>query len=434
MRYTFAEINAAPGHPRFRVEYPDPVVFMYSPQVVQVTSVSANAGTQPVLLTVTHVASGRSHTETHRLHNETVRFDIHRIMQLLAPDVDTLLSRLDYEAGARLTEQFTLKLMYKGPDSILYSLYNFDDLTITPIVALYGSLDQGEIYGEHTQRRLWLRFPQTLALWANRHGEQAFITDEAYIYPDAPEGAGSAECDLVNALEQTGEDELLEKLRRGVPLRNLGLTWRERIENGTSDWQEYRLITLVPDNSWKGTYLRWLNRRGEVSYWLFCNSQLRTTTSVRDTFSRYYEGNPAAPADGVYTNERKADYREARELVIGATGLTRDEYEDLCDLAVSPVIERLMLPVPKEDTEPVLVYDGGDSKADADINFQSMAGADTTIEGGEASTGVRIRGPYVWQRVTIAPGTFTRNIRRDTPNLQDLEFIIELPERNTIKL
>lgn len=448
MRYIDTTIGAAPSLLQLRVGFPESVVFMYSRQPLTVESLGPSAGNLPVSLTVTHVASGRHHTETRWFYRERVEFDLSRIMQLLAPDVDSILSRVDYNEGKTLAEVFTWRLGYKDTDGALYNIRYYPQTDT--ITAMYGALDQTEIYGEHTQRRLWVNFPQTIALWRNRYNEIAFVTEDAYHMPDIAPGQDVTigdvypnitlppavmECDLIGTLEAEGDTELLAKLRKGMALRDLGLTWRARVENGSATEQAYRLVTLIPDCSTRGTYLRWLNRRGEVSYWLFVRSQLRTTTTVRESFVRYYPGDPAAPeSDSIYTNSRKADYREAREMVLGAVGLSRDEYEDLCDLATSPVVERLVPEIPEEDTELNVAYDGGDSTTTASTAIEAADGAEAQVEGGDATTNVRGSGPYRWQRVTVAAGTFTRNIRRDTPNRQDLEFVIELPERNTVKL
>lgn len=404
----------------YTVGYPDSVAFMYSPQIVQVQVSAASALSDDVSVTVVHKATGKSHTESRALYDNRAHFDIRRILQLLAPDVDALPQRSD--AGEIPAETFAVVVRHDGTT-----------LVNTTLRAMYGALDQGEIYGEHTQRRLWLNYPQTFNLWQNSLGELAFLTDDAFFAPDLLSTPIAQEVDFLQVVKASGDTELLERLKAGVPLRNVGLTWASRIEAGAETPQDYRLITLIPDCGSKGTYLRWINRRGELSYWLFTNSQLRVTSATDATFSRYYEGDPAAPQDGAYRNSQKADYREGRELVLGAVGLSRDEFDDLCDLFVSPVVERLMLPVPEEDTEVGMVLDGGDASADSDLAIQGADAAETTVSGGGASTLYRDM-PHQWQRVTVAAGSYSRNIKRNTPSLQDIELIIELPERNTIKL
>ncbi len=414
----------------FTIEYPNSVAFMYSPQIIKVQLAALSVGGSVEVL-VTHTPSGRNYAERRRLYATYVTFDISRIMQLLAPDVDTLFQRLDYEKGKSLTEAFSLGISYlsegsSAPVSIL-------DTTMT---GMYGTLDQGEIYGEHTQRRLWYNFPQTFNLWTEKNGEVAFVLSDAFIHPEVAGDGPCAECDLVGTMLASEDTSDLSKFFPGHYMHDIGLTWLNRVEGGVEIPDEYRLLTVIPDPArpGDGTYLRWLNRRGEVSYWLFKNSQIRVNTSIDKSFTKYYEGDITLLQSNTYLNTQKADYREARELVLGAVGLSRDEYDDLCDLATSPLVERLLPNVPEDDTEVDVVYDGGSASVQTSVVVESGEDQGSVAEGGNAITGRLAKPPYIWQRVNVAAGSFARGILRGTPSRQDLEFIVELPERNTIKL
>lgn len=421
-------LSTGPSQLDMVIGYPNSVAFMYSPQIVRVECPHEDPGSLSVAVGLTHVASGRSYRETRRLYKGSVTFDISRIMQLLAPDVDELFRKLDHTDGVSLSERFELSVEYDDDD--WHWLFENE-----PIDVMYGALDQGEIYGEHNQRRLYVNFPQTFNLWQTEAGEVAFILDDAYIYPDVQGDGSCHECDLVNAMLTLGELEEFKKMLPGRPQHNVGLTWRTRIERGTETSEDFRTVTLVPDFSQpnEGTYLRWLNRRGEVSYGLFKNSQLRVTTSAANTFSRYYGVDPSEPVAGAYINTQKTDYNEVRDMIIGAVGISYDEYQDMCDLATSPLVERLMPDVPEEDQKNLAIFDGGKAGSTSGITVQSEGGT-AAIEAGGATLNRLEPEQYVWQRVNVLAGTFERNIRRNTPNRQDLEIIIRLPERNTIKL
>ena len=406
------------------IGYPNNVAFMYSPQLVRVTGEVPTGAKASI--TVKHMDSGRAHTETRAFFNGAVQFDISHVMQLLAPDVDSLFERLDGEIGQNLTEFFEFRLHY------LHDGQKWEVLSREDIVAFYGALDPGETYGKPAQRRLWLNFPQTFNLWKNKAGEVFFAYGDLDIYPELNKTNGNKpcyECDFIRTLGGTAG------FTPGVA-KDVWLTWKTRVENGAETAEDFRHLVLIPDGSrmGDGTYLRWLNRRGEVSYWLFTNSQIRATTAVRSRFKRYYENDPHEPVGASFVNSQKADYSEVREVVLGAVGLSREEYEDLCDLATSPLVERLIPPQEEvigvnaiidgggaapQDT----AYDGGEASADNDTIIDAEAQADTPATE-----------KLLWQRVNVAAGTFARNIRRNTPSRQDLEFVIELPERNTIKL
>lgn len=368
--------TAGPSALPLVVNYPDSVAFMYSGQPVTVRALSAVPALQ-VTVTLMHDASGASHTETRLFHGGRVDFGLGRTMQLLAPDVDEAFSNYDRSASG-LAQAFTAFLSYTDTDGVSYPIATVSTL------AMYGALDQGEEYGAPEQKRLWVNFPQTFAVWRNKDGDMGFVVDGKAVFPESLEGADFQEADLKDVLREAGEDALLGRIV-SAPVA-VDLTWSKRIAVSPERDQLLRRITLVPDACRRGTYLRWLNRRGEIDYWLFENSQLRTTTTVLGSFRRHYDGSLTDPAQGSLRNPQKADYREAREMALGAVGLTRDEYEGLSSLFVSPVVERLM-------------PDGA-----------------------------------TWQRVNVAAGTYARSIKRDTPRLQDVEIVIELPERNTVKL
>ena len=411
-----------------QVQYPNSIAFMYSRQPLIVALPADDSEDIKSVTVIVSAQEGASHRETRTPHEGRVEFDLRRMFQLLSKDIDTVLRRLDRADGlaTNIVNDFNITIRLDLTDGTVH------DLATYSVTCLYGALDQGEIYGEHTQRRLWLNYPQTFALWKDPDGEMMFVTDDAYVYPDA-DGSDCAECDFVQTLKSAGETELLNELRNGKPLLNLGLSWRTRIEGGRESVENLRTVTLVPDNTRRGegTYLRWINRRGELSYFLFTNSTLRVTSSVSETFSRYYPGDPATYESGSFVNPQKANYREAREMVLGAVGLSLDEFEDLCDLATSPVVERLV-PDLGDDAPTNRVYDGGDAAGGSTIFLESET-TNTEVGDGDATSGVV---PIVnrWQRVNVAAGTFERNIRRSTPSRQDLEILIELPERNTVQL
>lgn len=376
-------LNTGPNGRDMLISYPNSVAFMYSPQLVKVRCTdSDDPGALMVAVGLTHLDSGASHVERRTLYNGEATFDLSRILQLLAPDVDTLFQRLDNTPGATLSEHFKLSIEYNDDD--WHWLLENERLTV-----MHGALDQGETYGGSSQRRLYMNLPQTFNLWGDEGYEPGFIVDGVWVWPYIlHQPATCYESNLIQAM-QVQFGDLRKVFPEGIR-KDIQLTWRSGIKAGRETAQNLRTVTLVPDyrTTDDGTYLRWLNRRGEVSYGLFTNSQIRVAAAANETFSRYYANDPSEPEAGSYINPQKADFSEEREMVLGAVGLSYDEYLDMCDLATSPLVERL------------------------------TPDSDQTI----------------WQRVNVAAGTFERNIRRNTPSLQDLEFIIRLPKRNTIKL
>lgn len=389
MRKTTAT-TTGPSALQLQVEAPEALALMYSPQRVIVTATDTAPSNTAVAVTVQNTASGQSYTEKRAFYQGVAEFDIARPMQLLAPPISNVLTRVDFGGPDGLTEPYELRVELVDTDGRNYTAANYE------IRALYGALDGGETYGKKTSRRLWVNLPQTFTVNRSYNGVFAIeVAGQTYTVPGADTAQKSAEADIVQAVLAGGGS--ISQLAKAKKLAARVSNSYALTDNNASiaAWRDF---TLTPDTcpADAGVYLRWLNREGGVSYWMFQRSQSRTTAAVHNSFEVYLPGAPAAPVSGIYRNTRRADYREARELILGAIGLSSEEHAELCTLATSPAVEMLVLP--------------------------------------DDYTGGRIDGPQKWVQVTVTAGTYERDIRRTTPSRQDLEFIIELPERNTARL
>lgn len=405
------------------VEYPNTIVFMYSRQPV-IIQVGPTENYQATVKVTCDTNGGASYKETRRMLNGRAEFDISRIMQTLARNVDEVLQRVDYEGGSALAEVFSLEVRI-GNTAVL----NLE----SGIQALYGALDAGEVYGQKTTRRLFMNYPQTLNMWKDVLG--GFRTVIEGIANTPPYAAGAALCREVCPQSFLGA-ALLTALRNGRAVQGT-TSWLYRLQEGVQSTQTTRNITLIPDNTprGRGVYLRWLNRRGEVSYWRFDKTQLETAGSAAESFKRFYEGDPAAPVDKVFRNEDKRSYEEYRRLGITTTGLSEEEFDDLCTLLTSPVVE--MLYVAEEYTGLGFVVNGGTAAAvgDGAVDGQGAEANLTGLDGGAArETQLHYSEEDRWVRVNIEGGTQGRRNRQSTPRLHDFEATISLNQRNTARL
>lgn len=360
------------------LSYPEYIAFIHSPQIIRATfSDDADIGTVEIRLRARNQNNMIEYYDIRRVYNGCVEWDISRMLQHISPDIDKAAELGEAGAAFSISGATVVFKSATGPVSLSPDL---------AWVNACGALDQGESYHYETERkRLWLNFPQTFNCWTDKNSYvYRFIVNGVSTEMSGSPAVICKELDLIKSyiLDPSA-------FHHGEKI-HVRLSTRGYVYEGKFTEASYHDLILTADTSPRdaGTYLRWLNRRGEFSYWLFTNSKLRTVTTMADNFARYYEGDPSIPENGLYRNAQKASYREAREMTLGAVGLSLEEYEDLCSLATSPVVDMLL--------------------------------PDTTEER--------------WQRVNVAAGTFERNIRRSTPSLQDLEFVIELPERNTIKL
>ena len=383
------------GRPIGSVRYISPRAFMYS-RVPILLSFLRPVGR--VTVTVTNNDTGESFQETRTTYNDRTSFDLSKIMQYLAPDATSLLR--ESRAGLAAYTEFNVALTVGTTE--VWSL---------PFVGIYGALNANEPYRYNSEgqrgpvnRRLWVNFPQTFQVQHDEKSEFYYQTEAgSKIYPERLNSDNFAYEDyLVHTLGVLSDydidaNSLLLQLKAGNA-QTVGLSTdrainaqAEEVDSNAPFW-----LRLHPDLTRRDatgvTYLRWLQRDGSIGYWLFRSGELQTTSAEAVSFQRYNE-NPNVSSywddflhfDG---NPLHADYSETRVLNLGAEIRNRDEFEYLCGLLTSPVVDRLV------DSE--------------------------THEG--------------WERVNIMPSSQSLSLRRSTPFSRTLELAIQLPRRDTIKL
>ena len=366
----------------------DLALYMYSPFPILV---DCDTPTARLTLRISCAATRLSHDEVRSSYKNSFEFEASRIVQLVVPDVDDV---------------FRMNLSQDGEASP-YAMVNISLVTESELVAwsielpaLYGAADQTEnrfdalVPTESRTRKLFVNYPQTLQIWRDISDEM-LITGEFIdgdFYPALsllPNANAMVEMDLMLHLKESQGQALDDALRLGVPAF---ISVSCRFGGYDNYFREvyYYWVRLIPDLTprGEGTFLRWLHRDGTFGYWLFKNGSIRTNASGRNAFTRHVSGNPAEPVSGSYRNGAKLDFSEARQITLGTYCDTLDEYEYLCGLAESPVVERLI-----------------------------------TVSGEDA-----------WQRINVVPGSYTRSQRFNTRSRQAFELTYELPERNTIRL
>ena len=349
-----------------------------------------------ITVTVESQDTGESFQETRSAYNNKASFDLSKIMQYLAPDPSSLLH--EERNGLAAYAMFNVSLSIGSTE--VWSM---------PFVGIYGALNANEAYrfnaggaNNPVNRRLWVNFPQTVQIQRDNDDAFYYQTESGVkLYPD---GLGiderAYENDLMHTIALMADnvaDRLLCQLRAGnaqtVGLSNaLAISAQAEVVEGNEPFWLLLQPDLTPRHASGVTYLRWLQRDGSIGYWLFRSGELQTTAEEAASFQRYNE-NPNVSSywddflhfDG---NQLHADYAETRTLNLSAEIRNRDEFEYLCGLLTSPVVDRLV------DSE--------------------------THEG--------------WERVNIMPSSQGLSLRRDTPFSRTLELAIQLPRRDTIKL
>lgn len=354
-------------------------IYMYSPFPVIVRSAELDT----VTLTLTNIATGKQYSETRQLYDGKAEFDIARVAQLLAPDVDEVF-RMNLSQDGESAPYSTMGLTFDTQSG--------ENLLTLSLFALYGAQDQTEERFGKQSRRIFVNYPQTIQIWKDRLNEMIISGDyiDGDFYPALalPPTAEMVEMDLMLHLGELPGQALRAALVSGKPA-DVSVTCRFGGADIVSS-RDYYDLKLLPDLTPRGTgaFLRWLHRDGTFGYWHFACGASTTGAASRTTFMRRIDGNPAEPVDGAYRNSVKADFIESRQISLGTRCNSLEEHDYLCGLVTSPVVERL----------------------------------------------IEVNGADRWQRVNVVPGSYTRSMRFDAPSIQPFELAIELPPRNTVSL
>ncbi len=369
-----------PDHTDCYVEYTGDIMAMFSPQPMKVVYDSDS-------FIAVNISREDGQGSSIQLSREPIlvggkyvcTFDLSRPMQLLC-DLEDAMDNIAYRQSD--FQRHSSGIVISVTDD------NRDELFYATIDALYAACDAGEAISATTERRrLFINFPQTISLGVDTTGV-ATITHGEEQRSYAAEGKMQVQVDLLAFMAEAGFDtSALLQCRED----SIDVSWSNSIvdNESSSTASATKRYILVPDLSpaGRGVYLRWMQRDGSIGYWLFGKSKKTFAASNGNAFNRHLAGNPAAPVNKVYRNGARQDYGISETITIGTSNVNDEEYEYLCGLVSSPVVDMLV--------------------------------------DGSAST---------WMRVNVVAGTYEREYPKSgLERIADFELAITLPEKNTIK-
>ena len=379
--------------------YPGLWAFMFSPMPVIYKYEGTGAAPTSVSLTVRCQDNGRSFTETRQLSQQSsARFDISRICQELAPELDTLADSLKGpdepgDGAFNPCAAFFLSVITLTNSSPVIILFN------APIYTRYGACDPGEVYsnsgaGLPSVVPFCINYPQTVTVYAGYSGSAAIMSKDGKIIHEFESCPICAEIYPLKVFTAEELNDYADDLASGeVDLR----TYRQICSDGDySGTVLPAFIRLAADDTPADApgrfFLRWLNRRGEFRYRLFYGGDYKVTVSESESFTRIQGYDEYTPSAGrTYANPNKVDFTVARTLALGAPGVTAEEFDELVELAASPLVH---------------LYRHNSESA----------------------------GTSCWLRVNVQAGSYSRSRRRGTPQRMDFEINVILPPQNNPKL
>lgn len=367
---------------------PHNIAFMYSRVPVFITNMTVADGT-PIQLSISrHDDPSRMYTETHYVYDKRVDFDASAAMRHLANDVKSVFT--PYDIPYYPCVEFDLSIRY-----------NESAVKTVAIIALYGALNPGEEYGMSWGiRRIYMKhngnrlFPVTVPFWWSSGGSSYVLSTSTGLRWELCSSTRSplAELDILRYLYTSNNSlakQIYAELKAG---RDVSVQASSRSLDFEDNYIQYdnaslilRPVFIEPKT---GKMLRWLSRDGTFGYWYFDASAYQTDATQRSAFTAYKEGDIRAAQydEAVWVNPVCQDFIETRKVVLSTRYETKADYDYLCNLALSPVVQMF----------------------DDDLGF--------------------------WREVNVVPGSYTRRHRFNTPRVQEFSISIELPPRDLVTL
>lgn len=251
----------------------------------------------------------------------------------------------------------------------------------TFLYVLWGTLGFGERYGKQgafikgnnktTQTKTiqyFKNFPFTVELFRQEDTVVDYAIDGSSMYQ--------------RLLGNVEEPEITSITPSGIPFVTNKLTLRCQDPEDESGYSTM-IWHLKVRHETEGCYLRWIDRLGFISYYLFDKGEVSTKNEPSKTEKK----RPLTHAGIDFaTNTRNIGITEEREMKVSAQSLDKETFEQVQSVITSPIVD---------------MYLGKDKN-----------------------------GTDMWCPVTIASGTCQSSEHHHT-TLQDLTFTIKLPNRTT---
>lgn len=395
----FTDLSGNDHH--YSAQFPEDFVFVHSRHIYLETQLMAggfsNADVSvPVMLTMLDQNTGARYSVTKYTNGVgKVTFDMSRFLQLLCDFV--------YDDGVR--HYYDASPMNRvNCHFVEYWLTAFDINYIDRGIVCFAGTDEITDF--------WWKEPRHLRWWKNLPFTFDFRhVDTAVVEPDG--GVSS-----VVTLPVITYNETYERVRIDPRAMNWDANKVLRVRTNSNDGFAIRIATAQDTDHVFGTsmvydaynevvlhvddeplsehsvYLRWLNRHGEMCYWLFkpyASKRTIKSTSVHRSMTldeRFVDS--IRPSADIRTRELK------RELTVYTELLQKWEYEHVAELLDAPYADMLLL-----------LLDGYNLPA----------------------------GVVRWQRVHVKPTSYNENLRLVSDRDQNRQFVItiELPEQNHIE-
>lgn len=308
------------------VEYPDEISFCFNPVVINISGFDGASAVMAVIDTVTAV----TYTEKRAMFGTSCFFDASFYMQSGFDAVD--FKDVDYsEVGAKdskVGKLFHVIVLLYAEDGSVSSDFQFDTF------AIWGAMKIGERYNGDRVLTWFKNLPFTVGMYTAGVGSIQVSAD----------GTSLPSIELterkVYNISLSGY-EANKELCLKLPASRIGAN----VFDNTFDFTFFALmnvesnVLLLVDDCTEGAYLRWINRHGFYSYWLFkpgdeSKQVINDGEFIRNNMQDYNYVNGYHGGTG-----RKQRKTEENLLTVCAPLIDSDTYDFLFQLTLSPVVD-----------------------------------------------------------------------------------------------
>lgn len=311
------------------VEYPNATHFAFVPAIIKATGIPAEYDGLGV--TVHDPATGtRYHEEREPLHC-AVHFDIRRYLQLLFGDTEH--SRIAYGQAfvdSPLERTAEVTVYWSGGTSR-------QELLTFAMDAIWGAVSARESSGGIMRRRWFVRYPFSVDVYA-RNGTSFDVQvdgrrSDLMFYCHEADAAGATPYHryLLDPARLLNAAAIDRTVHLAVP--------HSLVLKDDDEAVGMVAYTLDVDRSAEGVYLRWIDRQGRYSYYLF-REVGSAATMTASAWERSGTGVPTAYAGGVNVETPvRQTLTRRRTRTLGAKLVDRETYDFLLTLAQSVVVD-----------------------------------------------------------------------------------------------
>lgn len=367
---------------------PENYAYIFTPAIVRVESSKVEEGS--IAVTITSADTGAAYTETREFSksDNTAIFDVSRLMQIAFGDAP----KMKYDDILGVSD-FAKRL---GIKIVHHNSSGSTNLVNDTILGIWGVAFVDDSTKSNITRRWFWHYPFTVDFLSDKAQRFFIVNINADEFTSSPRSSDPFRMHSVGLREiNDGGNELSKSAAVYVSSTNA-----IAIDKGIAQ-TTMQVYTIKPDASTDGVFLRWIDAKGRVCYYLL--KEIGKTTEVGATSWVRHDIMQTDIYDNMvnYAMNERRSYSSVTTRNLGVRMVDKDTFDFLLGLTTSPIVE---------------VFDGYEE-------FTNDWLPEATLDDICSAT-------PMWHRVSVVAST----IERSDKDLQDFAVVIQEQTKEYQKL